>query len=136
MPSNWRTIWTDEQGDLTRIPKRSLDEASSSASTGSGIRPQCYPILSRYTTVFKEMVHQGTELKKRKKINPTPKRPEDEFTHYRDITRQNQWLRANVFDGVENYMYCFNCITRGFRKIDSQDNAISSVKNPKIQSYK
>ena len=56
------------------------------------------------------MVHQGTELKKRKTINPTPKRPESEFTHYRDITRQNEWLRANMFDSMGNYLYCYNCI--------------------------
>lgn len=56
------------------------------------------------------MVHTGTELKKRKKINPTPKHLESEFTHYRDVTGQNEWLRANVFDSLGNYLYCYNCI--------------------------
>lgn len=94
----------------SRTLKRALDEASSSTSTDSVICSQCYPVLSRYSTMFKEMVHQGTELKKRKTINPTPKRPESEFTHYRDITRQNEWLRANMFDSMGNYLYCYNCI--------------------------
>ena len=65
------------------------------------------PNVSLYTTTFNEMVHQGTQLKKRKTINPTRKRPEDEFTRYRDITRQNDWLRENLFDSVGNYLYCY-----------------------------
>ena len=60
--------------------------------------------------MFKGIVHQGTELKKRKKINPTPKRPEVDLTHYRDITGQNEWIRANMFDSLGNYLYCYNCI--------------------------
>ena len=76
---------------------------------------QCSPALSRYTTIFNDMVHQGTELKKRKKINPTPKRPESELTHYRDIPRQNEWLKANIIDSVGNYLHCFNCIVTCFK---------------------
>lgn len=59
------------------------------------------PIMSRYAATFKEMVHQGTELKKRKHTNPNPKRPDS--TPYRDIKSQNEWLRANVFDSMGNY---------------------------------
>ena len=59
---------------------------------------------STFTTTFKEMVHTGTELKKRKKINPTPKRPESELTHYHDVTGQNEWLRANMFDSLGNVL--------------------------------
>ena len=81
---------------------------------GDGVCLQCSPVLSRYATTFKEMVHTGTELKKRKKINPTPKRPESELTHYREITKQNEWLRANMFDSLGKYLYCFNCIKSSF----------------------
>lgn len=91
----------------SRTIRRSLEEGSSSVEGSDGVCPQCSPVLSRYATTFKEMVHTGTELKKRKKINPTPVA---EFTHYRDITGQNEWLRANVFDSLGNYLYCFNCI--------------------------
>jgi len=31
------------------------------------VYPKCAPILLRYTDIFKSLVHQGTELKKRKK---------------------------------------------------------------------
>ncbi len=46
----------------------SLEEASSSSSCqdNTSVCLQCYPVLTRYTTVFKEMVHTGTELKKRR----------------------------------------------------------------------
>ena len=47
----------------------------------SAVYPQCQPVLSCHANGFKEMIHQGTELKKRKKVNPSPKCPESEFTH-------------------------------------------------------
>jgi len=64
--------------------------------------------------MFKGLIHQGTELNKRKRINPSPKRPEAELTHYRDITGQNEWLRANMFDSLGNYLYYYNCIISSF----------------------
>ncbi len=83
----------------------------------------------------------GSFLKKRKKINPVPKRPESEFTHYRDVTRQNEWLLANVFDSLGNYLYCHNCIRSSFgiskdrlarqRKIKRQES-----KQPVVQMTK
>ena len=51
---------------------------------------------------------QGTELKKRKKINPHPKRPH--FDHYRDLKKQNDWLHSNVFDAMGNYLFCCKCV--------------------------
>ena len=56
------------------------------------------------------MKHSGTELKKRKRTNPYPKRPESEIEHYRDIVKQKEWLRSNMFDSLGNYLYCSNCI--------------------------
>ncbi len=38
------------------------------------------------------MKHSGTELKKRKKINPYP--------NWADIVKQNEWLRSNMFDSL------------------------------------
>lgn len=54
------------------------------------------------------MVHQGSELKRRKSCNPNPQKADT--THYRDIVRQNGWLRNNVFDSLGNYLYCAACI--------------------------
>ena len=100
----------------TRTLEKSFDESNEDSSTSLNpvVCPQCYPVLSRYSVMFKQMVHQGSELMKRKKSNPTPKRPEDELTHYRDINGQNEWLRANMFDSLGNYLYCYNCIVATF----------------------
>ena len=48
------------------------------------------------------MVHQGTDLKKRRKVNPNLKRPDAIL--YRDLEKQNDWLRSNVFDSMGNYL--------------------------------
>ena len=99
----------------SRTLRLSLEESSEASSSShaqeSGVCSQCYPVLSRYADTFKEMVHSGSELKKRKMINPSPKRPESDLTHYRDITSQNEWIRANLFDSIGNYLYCYNCIS-------------------------
>ena len=68
----------------------------------------CAPVLQKYSDVFKGMKMQGTELKKRKKINPHPKRPH--FDHYRDLKKQNDWLRSNFFDAMGNYLFCCKCV--------------------------
>ena len=139
----------------TRLLQRSFEEEiedSSSSSRGSVACPQCSPILSRYSTMFKGLIHQGTELKKRKKINPAPKRPETELTHYRDIAGQNEWLQANMFDSLGNYLYCYNCIISSFgisrerrtrlRKIKREqahhpivEMSKSDVENQRLGSY-
>ncbi len=116
----------------SRTLRRSLEESSSTSSV-SGVCPQCHPVLSRYSTTFKEMVHTGTELKKRKKINPSPKRPESEFTHYRDITAQNEWIRANMFDSIGNYLYCFNCIKSSLGISKSRLSRQRSIKRHESQ---
>ena len=92
----------------TRVLRRSLEEASSSGQGVSGVCPQCDPILSRYSDTFKEMVHHGSELKRKRSINPHPKKADT--THYRDLVKQNEWLRNNVFDSLGNYLYCAACI--------------------------
>ena len=54
------------------------------------------------------MKRQGTELKRRKLINPHPKQPDKE--QYRDLVKQNEWLRNNVFDSLGNYIFCSRCV--------------------------
>ena len=73
---------------------------SCGAVASSSVCTKCRPILSRYSGIFKGLVHQGSELKKRKRLNPHPKRPDT--THYRDLNRQNDWIRENL--------YCCPCI--------------------------
>ena len=79
-----------------------------STCDSSDVCAQCRPILSRYADPFKTMVHQGTALKKRKSINPNPKRTGS--IPYRDVKQQNEWLQSNVFDTMGNYLYCCACI--------------------------
>ena len=45
-------------------------------------------------------------------MNPHPKR--GDATHYRDLVRQNEWLRSNMFDSLGNYLYCSSCIRAAF----------------------
>lgn len=70
-------------------------EATESDQGTSGVCPSCSPILSRYADTFKELTHRGSDLKRRKRIYPTPKTPNVE--HYRDVKHQNEWLRELVF---------------------------------------
>lgn len=58
------------------------------------------------------MKKQGTELKKVSRINPVPKKAD--LPHYRDVKAQNEWLRANIFDSVGNYLYCAKCVRLAF----------------------
>ena len=55
---------------------------------------KCRLILSRYEGIYKSLIHQGSELKKRKHVNPHPKPPD--FVHYRDLKRQNEWPICNI----------------------------------------
>ena len=54
------------------------------------------------------MVHQGSELKRKKSINPVPQK--DDAIPYRDKVRQNEWMRQNCFDSLGSYLYCAGCI--------------------------
>ena len=92
----------------SRILRRSLEDAGPShstdgASANPSICPQCYPVLICYVNVFKSMKQSGTELKKRKRSNPYPKKADSDFEHHRDVTKQNDWLRSNVFDSLGKY---------------------------------
>ena len=68
----------------------------------------CAPVLCRYSETFKGLKRQGSERKKWKKINPHPKK--SSFSHYRDLTKQNEWLRSNIFDAMGNYLFCCKCV--------------------------
>ena len=66
------------------------------------------PRRSHYSVSFKGLIHQGSELKKRKHLNPHPKRPDT--IHYRNVKSQNDWICENLFDPMGNYLFCCACI--------------------------
>ena len=64
---------------------------------------KCVTVLSRWQDTFKSFVKQGSELKKRKAINPYPKC--SDIPPYKDLNAQNEWLRNNVFNAMDNYLF-------------------------------
>ena len=116
-----------------------LAETASGSPNGSGVCTQCKPVLLRYMDTFKALVHVGSELKRRKNRNPHPKNPDR--THYRDLNRQNEWLRENIFDTAGNYLYCCTCVRMALgiskqriarqRAVKRQQNAKPIVKMSK-----
>ena len=91
----------------------SADEfPQSTSATSVTNRPDvcnsCAPVLEKYTSTFKNILRQGSELKSRKKVNPNPRKPN--FQHYRDLVKQNEWLRNNIFDPMGNYLFCSRCV--------------------------
>ena len=87
---------------------RSLEEDAETSEARDTVCVKCRPILSHYADTFKGLVHQGSELKKRKKLNPHPKRLDT--VHYRNLKKQNDWIRENMFDPMGNYLFCCSCI--------------------------
>ena len=63
------------------------------------------PVLSRHITEFKVMVRTGSELKRRKRLNPN----RTGAVQYRDSSPE-QLAKANVFD---SYLYCSACVRTG-----------------------
>ena len=61
--------------------------------------------LSRVQQSFFGLKMQGSEIKRRRV--PT----NEDKQHYRNLVAQNEWLRANVFDAMGNYLFCQQCIT-------------------------
>ena len=86
----------------------STDASGEPSDWNENVCKRCAPVLLKYTYTFKGMKRQGSELKRRKSINPHPKNVEKE--QYRDLVKQNDWLRANVFDSLGNYFFCAKCI--------------------------
>ena len=89
----------------------SLDEIISRETVTQSLCSKCAPVLFQYADIYRQLVHQRTELMKKKKVNPNPKTP---GTHYRDVKAQNEWLRENVFDAMGNYLFCCACVRIAF----------------------
>lgn len=67
---------------------------------------KCRPILSLYKDLFIELTQRGSKLKKRKHAYPSPKCS----VPYRDIKKQNEWIRENIFDPMGNYLFDCACV--------------------------
>ena len=108
------------------------------------------PVLSHYKQTFQGLVQQGSELKKRKGKSPYPKR--DDIASYKELNKQNEWLRQNVFDAMDNYLFCAACLKNAFqisyqrlsrqRKIKQQESqqpliamTKSQVQNERVSDY-
>lgn len=70
---------------------------------------------AEYVDTFKDLVHQGSTLKKHKHINPAPRNPNVE--HYKDlnVNRQNDWTGQNLFHPLGNYLVIAICVCVEFK---------------------
>ena len=99
---------TDSYSSDSETGEKMDSSFEGSSDSFLGICSQCDPVLSRYRDIFLKMVHQGSELKRKKAIHPNPKK--DDAIPSRDVVKQNEWLRQNCYDSLGNYLYCNNCI--------------------------
>ena len=90
----------------TESPSLSMDQREKICS-------RCLPVLSRYVDSFRELTHRVSHLKRVEHINPSPLSPDGD--HYRDVKRQNEWIRENVFDVMGNFLFCASCVCSAFR---------------------
>ena len=95
----------------------SVQDSDDGSDDGSDVCSSCLPVLTKYKDVFQGLTHHGSKLKRCKTINPHPRLPDR--AHYRDVVKQNDWIRENVFDGMGNFLFCARCIRFTFR-ISSQ----------------
>ena len=65
----------------------------------------CRTVLAAHKASFDAMQVSSKTLKKRQRYKPA-----SDTRQYRDMNAQNNWLLANVFDSVGNYLYCMTCI--------------------------
>ena len=78
--------------------RKDLDESLQTSPILPGVCSRCASALARISEGFKQLRHHGTELKKRKRSLPHPKRPNRD--HYRNVRMQNEWMRGNLFDYI------------------------------------
>ena len=135
---------------LSNRLSQSFNETSSSTEESmvsdwnSNVCKYCAPVLQKYYETFNSLKRQGSELKKRKHINPHPKKPNRE--HYRDLTKQNSWILSNIFDSMGNYLLCCFCVHHGLgisyqrltrqRNIKRSQNKQPIVKLTKLEIIK
>ena len=85
---------------------KSVEADSSPSEWNPNVCSRCSPVLQKYESTFKSLIHQGSNLRRRQHINPNPQRQ----AHYRDLNKQNEWLRNNIFDTLGNYLFCCKCV--------------------------
>lgn len=62
----------------------------------------------------------------------TSKKPKSP-TYHRDINAQNEWLWANIFDSMGNYMFCHACIKKTLKVSSQQLTWQQNVKRKVVQ---
>ena len=90
------------------LDKELQQEETGSSSSRSGGCTTCAPVLETCKHAFQSLVRHGAELRHCKNVLPNPKKPH--VQHYRNLVRQNAWIRSNLFDALGNYKYCSTCI--------------------------
>ena len=94
-----------------RLRKRLRNSMDGNETVLDGVCKQCNPAFAKIVEGFRKLVHQGSELKKRKKQYPAPKH--EDRIHYCNVVAQNEWIRGNIFDAMGNYIFCHNCVRKG-----------------------
>ena len=87
-----------------RLRKRLCSSMDGNETVLDDVCKQCNPAFAKIVEGFCKLVHQGSELKKRKKRYPAPKH--EDRVHYRNVVAQNEWIRGNIFDAMGNYLFC------------------------------
>lgn len=118
---------------------KSLEEDGNSDSSvedvpsANNVCPRCLPILVRYKEVFEGLTQHGPKLKRCKTINPHPSKPER--AHYRDLVKQNDWMRENLLDGMGNFLFCARCICSAFSISQQHLCRQREIKRQLMQQY-
>lgn len=76
----------------------------------SGVRPVPNKYICMSVSLTSELTVGGVQSDI--STNPAPCKPNRQ--HNRDVKKQNEWLRENMFDSLGNYLYCSPCIFNGF----------------------
>ena len=81
--SNYLTRKSYTHGSTLNSSLEADTERPETSAARERVCVKCRLILSHYTDIFKGLIHQGSELKRRKHLNPHPKRPD--AVHYRNL---------------------------------------------------
>lgn len=111
--------------------RKNLDGSLETSPMLPGVCSRCTSPLARIVEGFKQLRHQGTELKKRKRSLPCPKVPNRD--HYRNVRMQNEWIRGNLFDSMGNYLFCHQCIVRALSVSPQRLSRQRKVKRSMLQ---
>lgn len=96
------------RGPYLHTPTLKLKDYEQASTDRGEICPRCSPVLSMYVDTFKSFVDGGSHSKSVKPVNRSL------MSRQSVVTRQNEWLRENIFDHVGNYLFCSPCVCLAF----------------------